>query len=429
MQILKHGDKTEIGERGINLSGGQKARISLARAVYANKNIILMDDPISALDANVKKQIFKNVFAKQLKGKTIILATHALDFLKQVDRIFLMKEGEIIKTGHYSEMEDCPEIKELVAIHSVNVEEQTKEEDNEKEEVAATSSDQDGELSDSTAEDEKEKKNDEGEENEKEDDGKMIDDEHDEVLENSWTVFFMYINKYMGGYKTVLQNIVLSMTLILLFLSIETWYGKWTSSPEQNSEVYSFAGVQVLLVFASCIGIILRITIVQKASTMGEIKLHNDMINRIVKAPINLYFDVTPVGRIINRFSRDLGNVQDHFSHMVAWFTWMVFVLIQSSITTLYAVPQLIISYPIVFAILYRIFRYYTPALKETCKLESIAHSPIGSHVTETINGASTIRAFKRTDSFIKKYHELQDQNNVASIWEHGCFVSMLIKL
>lgn len=96
LSILKHGDKTEIGERGINLSGGQKARISLARAVYANKDIILMDDPISALDANVKKQIFKNVFAEQLKGKTIILATHALDFLKQVDRIFLMKDGKII---------------------------------------------------------------------------------------------------------------------------------------------------------------------------------------------------------------------------------------------------------------------------------------------------------------------------------------------
>lgn len=62
LEILPAGDMTEIGEKGINLSGGQKARISLARAVYADHDIIIMDDPISALDANVKKKIFLNVF-------------------------------------------------------------------------------------------------------------------------------------------------------------------------------------------------------------------------------------------------------------------------------------------------------------------------------------------------------------------------------
>lgn len=81
---------TEIGEKGINLSGGQKARVSLARAVYAQKDIILMDDPISALDANVKKKIFEQVFLDELKDKTRILVTHAVDFLDKVDRIVIM---------------------------------------------------------------------------------------------------------------------------------------------------------------------------------------------------------------------------------------------------------------------------------------------------------------------------------------------------
>jgi ABC-type bacteriocin/lantibiotic exporter with double-glycine peptidase domain len=62
LAILPAGDMTEIGEKGINLSGGQKARVSLARAVYADQDIVLMDDPISALDANVRKLIFKEVF-------------------------------------------------------------------------------------------------------------------------------------------------------------------------------------------------------------------------------------------------------------------------------------------------------------------------------------------------------------------------------
>jgi ABC-type bacteriocin/lantibiotic exporter with double-glycine peptidase domain len=88
------------------LSGGQKARVSLARAVYANKDLILMDDPISALDANVKKKIFKNVFCGELRGKTRILVTHAVDFLHLVDEIILLKNGEVILQGTYEELKN-----------------------------------------------------------------------------------------------------------------------------------------------------------------------------------------------------------------------------------------------------------------------------------------------------------------------------------
>jgi ABC-type bacteriocin/lantibiotic exporter with double-glycine peptidase domain len=86
---------TEIGEKGINLSGGQKARVSLARAVYTNNDIMLLDDPISALDANVRKLIFKEVFQGMLKDKTRVLATHAVDFLHLSDRIIVMKGGRV----------------------------------------------------------------------------------------------------------------------------------------------------------------------------------------------------------------------------------------------------------------------------------------------------------------------------------------------
>ena len=96
LEILPDKDSTEIGEKGINLSGGQKARISLARAIYADREMVLLDDPISALDANVKKKIFENVLLDHLKEKTIILVTHAIDFLHLVDRIVVFNEGEIV---------------------------------------------------------------------------------------------------------------------------------------------------------------------------------------------------------------------------------------------------------------------------------------------------------------------------------------------
>ena len=108
---------TEIGEKGINLSGGQKARVSLARAVYADRQLILMDDPISALDANVKKKIFKLVFMRKLANKTRVLVTHAVDFLHLADSIILLKNGRVVFKGAYEEVKDNDYLKELYAIH------------------------------------------------------------------------------------------------------------------------------------------------------------------------------------------------------------------------------------------------------------------------------------------------------------------------
>ena len=99
LSILPGGDLTQIGEKGINLSGGQKARVSIARAVYANHDIVLMDDPLSALDAHVKKEIFEKVICHKLKDKTRLLATHAIDILDKVDRIIVIDQGRIIHQG------------------------------------------------------------------------------------------------------------------------------------------------------------------------------------------------------------------------------------------------------------------------------------------------------------------------------------------
>jgi ATP-binding cassette, subfamily C (CFTR/MRP), member 1 len=104
LEILSGGDLTQIGEKGINLSGGQKARIGIARAVYSNKDILLMDDPLSALDAHVKKKVFDDVFCKELRDKTKILITHAIDFLDQVDKIIVMEKGKILHQGSFAEL-------------------------------------------------------------------------------------------------------------------------------------------------------------------------------------------------------------------------------------------------------------------------------------------------------------------------------------
>ena len=127
LEILPGGDMTQIGEKGINLSGGQKARVSIARAVYANNDIVLMDDPLSALDAHVKKEIFDQVIYGKLKGKTRVLATHAIDILDRVDRIIVIDQGQIIHQGHYDEIKDTDYFRNTY--ESIGHENKHKEED------------------------------------------------------------------------------------------------------------------------------------------------------------------------------------------------------------------------------------------------------------------------------------------------------------
>ena len=101
--MLPQGQDTEIGEKGINLSGGQKARVSLARAAYSNADIVLMDDSLSAVDSYVGKQILENCLLRgPLADKTRVLVTHALHVLDRTDYIYVMDEGVIVEQGTYA---------------------------------------------------------------------------------------------------------------------------------------------------------------------------------------------------------------------------------------------------------------------------------------------------------------------------------------
>ena len=106
IKILAGGDETEIGEKGINLSGGQKQRVSLARAIYADSDIYLLDDPLSAVDSHVGKHIFDEVIGPNglLKHKTRVLVTHKISLLPQVDMIVVMQDGRISELGTYHEL-------------------------------------------------------------------------------------------------------------------------------------------------------------------------------------------------------------------------------------------------------------------------------------------------------------------------------------
>ncbi|KAG0195603.1 hypothetical protein BGX31_006025, partial [Mortierella sp. GBA43] len=104
MKLFPFGDQTEIGERGVNLSGGQKARLSLARSVYFNAGTVILDDPLSAVDAHVGKRLWQDCLLTELKGRTRVIATHQLHVLPDTDYIICMKDGKISEEGTFKDL-------------------------------------------------------------------------------------------------------------------------------------------------------------------------------------------------------------------------------------------------------------------------------------------------------------------------------------
>jgi ATP-binding cassette subfamily C (CFTR/MRP) protein 4 len=95
LSLFPHGDQTLVGERGAMLSGGQKARISLARAVYRDADIYLLDDPLSAVDAHVVEHIFNECILNYLKSKSVVLVTHQIKYLSKVNQVYFIENGKL----------------------------------------------------------------------------------------------------------------------------------------------------------------------------------------------------------------------------------------------------------------------------------------------------------------------------------------------
>ena len=111
LSLLVNGDQTEIGEKGANLSGGQKARIGLARALYSDRDIYLLDDIISAVDVHVGEFLMKETILKFLKKKTVIMPTHAVKFAEYADKVIILKKGKIVRMGTYNYVKDTEEFR------------------------------------------------------------------------------------------------------------------------------------------------------------------------------------------------------------------------------------------------------------------------------------------------------------------------------
>jgi ATP-binding cassette subfamily C (CFTR/MRP) protein 1 len=289
LDMLPAGDKTEIGERGITVSGGQKQRMNIARAIYFNADIILMDDPLSAVDAHVGRHIMDNAICGLLKNKCRILATHQLHVLDRCDRIIWVEEGRVQADDTFDKLMSENEGFQQLMKSTKKEEEQADHEEEDAEEVAADVTDGKKEAKKTARRQKKAVA--------------LMQVEDRATKSVTWGVWIAYI-KAGGGIW------VGPLVFILLVLSqganivTSLWLSYWTSNKfGYSSGAYigayaSFGFSQALFMF------LFSWSVAVFGTEAGKTMLHR-AITRVLRAPMS-FFDTTPLGRITNRFSKDI---------------------------------------------------------------------------------------------------------------------------
>ncbi|CAD8189167.1 unnamed protein product [Paramecium octaurelia] len=425
LEILIDGDATTIGEKGINLSGGQKARISLARAIYSDASIYLLDDPLSAVDIHVGNFIMKECFLKYLKEKTRLLSTHALSFCQYTDKVYLLQNGEIIDSGEYQYMKYNQKFLEIEQKFRDKAEELI-ENDNQKEQ---TKNDISNMNTSSATKKQKEFKDPED----------LILKEDRQSGDIDISVYQKYF-LYNGGYKNYMLLFIVMVMWIIAQLFSTLWIAHWSDdlynqdySPKTYMIVYFCVGIfQAILAYG-------RAASIANSSVKSTTIIHNQIIKSLLKAPQCEFFERVPTGRIMNRLTKDINSLDIEINMNLSFASTKISQIVSSIIIGLIATTKLIIM-PLIlfFYISIKIQRIYMKASREMQRLELISKSPILSYFVESLQGLSTIRAFQKSFLFLNNFSQKLDRNRQiifvsthASCWFNQIlgFLSLIVNM
>jgi ATP-binding cassette subfamily C (CFTR/MRP) protein 1 len=394
--MLPNGDQTEIGERGITISGGQKQRLNIARAIYFDADIVLMDDPLSAVDAHVGRHIFDNAILGLLKDKCRILATHQLWVLSRCDRIVWMEGGKIQAIDTFDNlMRDHKGFQDLMETTAVEKkeEEEAEEDDDKLKQLVLTE----------TAEARKAKQNKKG--------AALMQQEERAEASIPWSVYGAYVR----ASGTIMNAPIVIFVLILsqgANIMTSLWLSYWTSdkfglSMGQYIGIYAALGaVQALLMFL--FSVMLSIL----GTNSSKVMLREAMF-RVLRAPMS-FFDTTPLGRITNRFSRDVDVMDNNLTDAIRMYFF--------TLCMVTAVFALIIAYFHYFAIalvpLYFLFigaaSYYRASAREVKRFESVLRSTVFAKFGEGLTGVASIRAYGLQSRFIQDLRKSIDEMDSA---------------
>lgn len=390
LQFL-NGDSTLVGDRGVQCSGGQRARIGLARALYRDADVLVVDDPLSAVDAKVGQQLFNDglINLGVNRGKCVIIATHQKQYVRNMQCVFMSYGGIVEKIGLYTDkipLIDVPD-------NDISSNNQAKPESFE----SSVCKDETNDIEIlGIAESKKSEKEDSKE------------DRNYGIV--SLGTFLNYA-KAMGGISIAGCTLVLFLVTQTTYIITINTLGLWAERKDQNSleNLQVVVGLGATVTFLSVCRAVICFYLTLEASR----RLHDKMTNAVLRSKI-CFFDLNPLGRILNRFSADVGSNDELLPYTLFDFLVGVFIFFGSLVTSSVVLPFILLVVPFLFYCFIRLRQIFTKTSRELKRFESIGRSPMFAMMSETLRGVATIRANNSTAYILNKFQSAQDAHSRA---------------
>lgn len=432
LAVLPQGDLTEVGEKGITLSGGQRARIGLARAVYARADLVLLDDCLAAVDSHVARHVFDNVIGPSglLATKARVLVTNSIAFIRQFDKLVLLRRGIILETGSYETLMANleGEVSKLVRGHrsssssGASTPYMTSGSLTPRNDEAFAVVDGSTEAEYATAISEKlrhrasfakariatpvtsQKLPSSG-----------LSKEHLEQGRIKVDVYKRYIvaASKAGFFFFLLTTILQQAASVFANLTLRS-LGEHNREMGNNSGMLKYLIIYGLFSFSSTIlGGVSAILMWVLCGLRSARRLHDGMLDSLMRAPLS-FFELTPTGRILNLFSRDTYVVDQILARVIQNLCRTLAVCLSIVVVIGSSFPPFLVSVIPLGWFYIRVMQYYLATSRELKRLDAVSRSPIFAWFSESLAGLSTIRAFNQQSTFVSANQRRIDRNQIC---------------
>jgi ATP-binding cassette, subfamily C (CFTR/MRP), member 1 len=406
---LPAGDMTEIGERGINLSGGQKARVSLARALYSPETkVMLLDDPLSAVDAHVGEHIFNQAINGELaQGITRILVTHHVHLLDRCDSVIVMEGGRIKHHGKYSDLIE----QGVTFAGAIDVSKAKGGDSKEGAPRSAKGSELDEKVTDTAKAKLKQS-------------GKTLvkaEEREEGAVEGSAYIHYAKA----GGLFVAAMSFAVQAIGRASEVGSGFWLAHWaesslsasiSGSPLTDGQTNFYVAIYATFGLVGVLGLTFRSILIAMHRLKASQRLHDDLTESVLRAPV-AFFDVTPTGRILNRFAADMDKIDLELTQSISQGIATIFNVLGAIGAMVAATKGVFLGplIPIGFAY-HRIQKWFRKTSTELQRINSIANSPIFADFSQILTGTSTIRAYDEEQRFFRQCNESFDNMNASYI-------------